>query len=322
MKILFLAKYLSSFIERDLRILQSEHEVQNVRPTSIFQMDLITGLISNDLLFCWFASLSFFLPIVIAKLLRKKVLIVAGGYDVAKLKELNYGSMVSVWRGLVVRLNLKFADKIIAVSNSNMDEIIRNCKISKGKIEIIYHGFDIEKIPNSFEKQDRLVTVGLLNDATFFRKGFDRFIKLANELPGYEFSIIGDFNPEFIKKINIPQNVSLTGFVSKERLFQLLKTSKIYVQLSRHEGFGASVAEAMLSGCIPVVSNAYSLPEVVNDCGIIIEDPDNIKRYVILIQDLIQQYNSQMSLKCFERIKNTFPFELRRNKILNMIQDL
>jgi glycosyltransferase involved in cell wall biosynthesis len=44
----------------------------------------------------------------------------------------------------------------------------------------------------------------------------------------------------------------------------------VYVQASRHEGFGLSVAEAMLAGCFPVVSSAGALPEVVGDTGVVL----------------------------------------------------
>jgi glycosyltransferase involved in cell wall biosynthesis len=47
----------------------------------------------------------------------------------------------------------------------------------------------------------------------------------------------------------------------------------VYVQASRHEGFGLSLAEAMLAGCVPVVTDVGALPEVVGDVGVTIAEP-------------------------------------------------
>ena len=41
----------------------------------------------------------------------------------------------------------------------------------------------------------------------------------------------------------------------------------VYAQLSFHEGFGCTVAEAMLCKCIPIVTMMGSLPEVVGEFG-------------------------------------------------------
>ena len=44
------------------------------------------------------------------------------------------------------------------------------------------------------------------------------------------------------------------------------------MQASKHEGFGVSVAEAMLAGCVPVTTRAGALPEVVGDTGVLLDD--------------------------------------------------
>ncbi len=48
----------------------------------------------------------------------------------------------------------------------------------------------------------------------------------------------------------------------------------MYVQASRHEGFGLAVAEAMLAGCVPVVMDVTAMPEVVDGAGVLISSQE------------------------------------------------
>ncbi|HEV3112923.1 MAG TPA: glycosyltransferase [Candidatus Binataceae bacterium] len=76
-------------------------------------------------------------------------------------------------------------------------------------------------------------------------------------------------SPQFMDRVrkDSPPNLQVTGYLPEAKLAQLLGASSVYAQLSYMEGFGASLAEAMLAGCVPVVTRQGSLPEVVGDCG-------------------------------------------------------
>lgn len=86
---------------------------------------------------------------------------------------------------------------------------------------------------------------------------------------------------DYLRSIATP-NVVFTGQVENPTLIDLYTRSSVYVQLSRHEGFGLSVAEAMLAGCIPGVTRVGSLPEVVGDAGIYVDtkEPAEIARAI------------------------------------------
>ena len=78
---------------------------------------------------------------------------------------------------------------------------------------------------------------------------------------------------EHLRSIASP-NVLFTGWVSDEELFDYYRRASVYVQASLHEGFGLSVAEAMLAGCMPVITQRGSLPEVAGEYGFYINSPE------------------------------------------------
>jgi glycosyltransferase involved in cell wall biosynthesis len=115
----------------------------------------------------------------------------------------------------------------------------------------------------------------------------------------------------------MPPNVTLAGWVSDEELEDYFRRAKVYVQASMHEGFGCSVAEAMLHECIPVVSNCYALPEVVGNAG-----------YLVItgsLEDLREKIEMALmdregtGKKARARIEKLFSIEQRRNALHRLI---
>ena len=107
---------------------------------------------------------------------------------------------------------------------------------------------------------------------------------MARSLPEIKFLHIGKWTnrkgdpcEKTINRVKkyAPKNVTFLGFLKKTELIGHYKTSKYYLQLSRHEAFGVSVVEAMSYGCIPIVSNQYSLPEVIGGGGYIVKHLDH-----------------------------------------------
>lgn len=321
MKILFFTVFNSTFTEKDYKILNSAHDVTKVNP-ELLKIKSILKLYNHiqkcDAIFLWFASLNFIIPVIVSRLLNKKIYIVAGGYDVASVKEIKYGSCYKLHKRFLIRLILNFSTKIFAVSKSNRQEIITNCKINSSKIVLIYHGFKDVSTFDFEKKQNKILTIVFLNNVSFRRKGIDKFFLLAEMMPEIEYTLMGYFD-DSIKNIIKPQNLKLLGFVTKEKFEEVLSNSKIYIQLSIHEGFGCSVAEAMQYGCIPIVSNNYSLPEVVGDCGLVLNSNNSILQLPELINKILADYNPQMGNRCINKIRNDFSLRKRHELLLKHI---
>ncbi len=76
-----------------------------------------------------------------------------------------------------------------------------------------------------------------------------------------------------VEDLGLEDEVVFTGYVPDERLKSLLVQADLLVFPSIYEGFGLPPLEAMACGVPVVTSNRASLPEVVGDAALLVEDP-------------------------------------------------
>lgn len=292
--ILFVYTGLSSFVQNDLDILSSVHSVDN------YHFKPVRGLLRNaleaarqffyllvfgwkyDLVYCWFADYHSFLPVLFARVFRKRSVVVIGGYDVCRIRTLNYGAFCSPFRGWFSAGSMKLASVLAPVS----EYVERKVKViaPKAKTKMIYNCVSLKNRKRQTQpKNDSVLTVGLINtERTFYLKGIDTYIETARLLPGIRFDIVGIDQEKLEHKLgNLPVNLKLYNRVGPEDLADFYQRSKIYCQLSRSESFGVSIAEAMSFGCFPVVTNEGGMPEVVGSEGAIVpRDPQFIANLI------------------------------------------
>lgn len=79
-------------------------------------------------------------------------------------------------------------------------------------------------------------------------------------------NLLNDINDKYVNDIIV------TGFVDDEDLPLIYKAANCFVFPSLYEGFGIPVIEAMYMNVPVICSNTSSLPEVVNECGILFEN--------------------------------------------------
>jgi glycosyltransferase involved in cell wall biosynthesis len=290
------------------------------RPFPFTLMRILRGIWACNLVFCWFASRSSFWTLLFARMMKKKSVLVIGGYDIAKIPEAGYGSQRGGFRKWMSRQAMKMATVIMTNSYYSQKEANTNADLPINHVSVIYHG-----VPDPFHSlppltNKRLVlTVGNVNQPNLKRKGLENFVLAAREMPEIQFVLVGAWQDQSIDHLRriASANVILTGWVDENTLLEYYRKASVYVQASLHEGFGLSVAEAMLAGCTPVVTRAGSLPEVVGDCGIYIETPA-VEKLVPAIAGAINTTERDRK-KGRERILTTFPMETRRRKIEQII---
>jgi glycosyltransferase involved in cell wall biosynthesis len=325
MKILFVHQGLQSFVQKDLEILCSAHEVREVCFKSLRNVPtMYEGVAWSDLTFSWFGKIHAFFAVLFSKMLVKKAVIVAGGDDVAYEPEFGYGLFSYWWKKWCPLFVFRYADLIPSVSKFNRRETIENAKADPTKVKWLYHGFDpckFQLIPN-VHKEKLVITVGGVDRERLNRKGYVTFVRSATFLPDTQFVVIGAWHDDAIDYLLgiAPTNVKFIGQVTDIDLLRWFSRAKVYVQASLHEAFGCSLAEAMLCECVPVVSRRAALPEVVGDCGFYVDDlaPAAV---ALRIREALGSAD-ELGKKARERIKTLFPLEKRKMDLLQAIDSL
>lgn len=327
-KILFIHSGSESFINLDKNILSDLICLIDYYYPEKFPFGFIKLWFSIrhvDFVFCWFASWNSFWSLLFARIQNKKSILIIGGYDLANLPEARYGHMRGGLEKWVSTIAIKLANVLITNSFFSKKEALQNIKNISKTIHVIYHG-----VPDTFgslsnkPNKDIVLTVGKVDWPNLKRKGLELFVQSAKYLPETSFILVGawaDKSINYLHSIATP-NVIFTGQISNEELMNYYRSASVYVQVSYHEGFGMSVAESMLAGCIPVISKAGALPEVVGINGIFIDsfEPTSIADSIKKGLGIGQKYREDARkwiLTEFPMIKRTNSFKTIINNLFN-----
>ena len=317
-KILFIYPHLSTFVLKDLDILKTKFQIKVLHYENKKDLPkLIWGVLTTDLNFSWFALGYATAAVFFSKIFRKRSIIVAGGWDVINMPEISYGAMQSSRRQRKTKFTLKYANKILAVSESMKKSVLE--WVPTSNVEIVYHGFNDFNY-KSLDKEDIVISVGTSAWHTLKVKGIETFIKSAKYVPEIQFILIGpheDNSLNYLKSIS-SANVDFINEIPFEDLMSYLKRARVYVQVSAQESFGSALAEAMLYECVPVVTNKGALPEVVGDTGFYVPygDPNQTA------QKIKEALKSNKGPRARERIITLYPLEKRKRKILEIIDEV
>ncbi len=273
-RLLFVKSRKASFIELDQRLLGERFEVHELYQPGRFSDPIraLREVIAADVVVGWWASWHTFLPITLAWMLRRPSLLIVGGFDTAAEPELGYGFQLGGPRAWLSRFTMRRARILMTNSDYSRQEIWRNTRIPPEQVRVVHHG--VPEVASGGEKRQLALTVGIVDRANLDRKGLRAFVDAAAQLPEVEFVVAGRHEGDAADQLRAraSANVRLTGWLQETELAQLFDSAAVYVQASKHEGFGVSVAEAMLARCVPVVTRAGALPEVVGDTGVLLDD--------------------------------------------------
>ncbi len=201
--------------------------------------------------------------------------------------------------------SIKNCSKIVVISQFTKDELISLNMAKEDKIEVIYNGVSEEFKPleqhlnyNLFFKKYGLIQKGYILFVGTFEPRKNLSLLLESYREYYEISktplplvLVGtsgwknEYFEESLQEVLKLSSVKRLGYLSDSELKVVYAGAKIFVFPSFYEGFGLPPLEAMASGTAVIASNISSIPEVVEDAGILI-DPHNKKELVDAIYEI------------------------------------
>ncbi|MFH0852487.1 MAG: glycosyltransferase family 1 protein [bacterium] len=209
---------------------------------------------------------------------------------------------------------VKHARKIIAVSQSTKNDLMKLYEADESKITVVHHGVSFCKSDKSQSPQpgsrvkpgmtdvDRpyLLYIGRIE----LKKNVLGILEAYNTLKEkykipHELVLVGSpgFGYDKIRSqvSSFKFQVHELGYVSEDEKQKLLSGADVFLFPSLYEGFGMPILEAQAAGIPVVTSNISSMPEVVNNSALLVS-PKNSEEIAETIYKLIDDKQARDKL--------------------------
>lgn len=344
-RILYCFPRISTFIQRDITELSKRFDVHvhNLDATPSWKLPFrlvhqFVWLVRNKAwkrdCICHFSGYHALLP---AWLCRRTFIILAGS-DCASIPAIRYGNHARLLMGRATCWAAAHATRLLPVHGSLMYRVqhfSNTVPAEQGLLAfgpriatpwtVVPYGFDAGFwIPGAAAKRNPELFICVPGPATpnnklHRLKGVDVVLAIAERLPQAHFLVVGVAEP--VTYAQVSANVSFRPHLDRESLRDLYRAASFHLQLSRSEGMPNALCEAMLCGCIPVVSAISSMPEIVRGIGFIQEhdDPDQGAALCNIALNLSAAERTERSNAARERIVRKYPLERRSDQVNQLL---
>lgn len=327
------------FSHEDRAQLQKEqYSVQDIRILSDLGFKVTIATTFNeipwncDLYFSWWTSGSV-LPLIKARLLRKPIMVVAGGNDSMfyrdSLSGVPRGYLAAPWyKKLATRLSLRFATATIVVSRHMVDDAKR---LGAREPVVVPNSIDTRAFRPSEEQKQYVTTIFNLYPGVVELKRGEIFLRsipfVLESYPDQTFVVIGEKGQEYQRlqvlcsRLEIADRVRFIGSIHNLEVATWLQRSRVHVQISDTETFGVALAEAMSTGTPVVVSRRGAIPDLVGDHGVFVDhnSPQSVAAGIVSLLAKTDEERRTLGEALRSRIVEHFSYEKRREAIQRII---
>jgi len=194
----------------------------------------------------------------------------------------------------IMRRSARRAARIITISKSTADDVIRVLGLPKEKLSVVPLGVSAAYRPITDEQvlrevcaryslvpHEYLLYVGVLEPRKNVPRLLHAYALLRKSGVRHPLVLVGrrgwKYDDVFrtLEALRLGNDVVFTNHVPEGDLPALYCGARVFVYPSIYEGFGLPVLEAMACGTPVVTSNISSMPEVAGDAALLIEPRDH-----------------------------------------------
>lgn len=342
-RLLYITPHLSSFVIKDITIFKKEYNVA----VSVFKpkkkififwefikqfIYLLRKYKIGAPIVVMFAGYHSVLPTLFGQITGARVFIVTGGTDCVGFKAINYGNFIKFPMNIATRYSLKHCTCIVPVHESLVyQEYTYDPQLAKFQghqfwipecktpVRTIYNAYDTTKFycTSTMRPENTFVTVANV-DLPFAktRKGLDLIYQWAEMHPEFTITLVGV--PVGWQPPVSLDNLKLVHFVGEKELREIYNQNRYYLQLSVMEGFPNALTEAMMCGCIPIVSNVASMPFIADGDGVVVK-----YRSLEALESAFAEAKSKgfvSHVQIAEKTASRFPLINRERELLDLVR--
>jgi glycosyltransferase involved in cell wall biosynthesis len=231
----------------------------------------------------------------------------------------------------LVRFLLSSAAGVNCVSRYIADIAVQR-GASPERTRIILSARDVPDCPVYENKKNKVVFCANLKphkDPITYVKAVETFLSEYPDLRGVQFYLIGD-GPlrqeidQYAFDHGLGNALTMTGSMPFERVWGLMRESKIVVLTSRREPSGAVLTEAMANGCYCIATSVGGVPEIVTAERGSLFEPGNYKALAALIAGFFRDEDAhrRRAQAAYQYVKDQYTFERAADELQRGFVDI
>ncbi len=197
--------------------------------------------------------------------------------------------------------SLQVADRIICVSETTRQDLLRRFEVDPARLSVVHNGVDhVDRVaPLDRTGEQYLESLGLPERFVLYAGSFDArknvslvldaFVRLWRDgfrttlvLMGQSWFGSGPVEKRVAALRADGLDIRPLGYLADPLFYEVMRRASVFAFPSRYEGFGLPPLEAMRLGVPCIVANAGSLPEVCGDAALYVspDDADGLARMI------------------------------------------